>query len=354
MRTYDINKTQYTVSDFLSWQRQGKLDLNPPFQRRSVWKKDAKSYFIDTILRELPVPIIFIRENIDLETDEVTREVVDGQQRLRAIFTYVKPSILRDFDATKDAFSIRKEHSPKFAGVDYKDLPPKVRHRILEYKFSTHVLPGSIGQREILEIFSRMNATGVKLNPQELRNAEWFGAFKSLMYELALEQLERWQEWGIFTPDQMARMKEVEFVSDLVYVMVHGMSGKTQKKLDDIYEEYDGKFASGNIVASRLRTIMDVIEEQIGDEIAETIFRSEVLFFTLFVYLYDRMWGLDKPLKKGTYKRPGRSLRTKLLTVSENVEAEEVDSEVLDAFRRAATDLGRRKTRHTFMKKNCG
>ena len=136
--------------------------------------------------------------------------------------------------------------------------------------------------------------------------------------------------------------------------MVHGMSGKTQKKLDDIYEEYDGKFASGNIVASRLRTIMDVIEEQIGDEIAETIFRSEVLFFTLFVYLYDRMWGLDKPLKKGTYKRPGRSLRTKLLTVSENVEAEEVDSEVLDAFRRAATDLGRRKTRHTFMKKNCG
>ena len=73
MQQFDIAKTQFRVTDFLNWQRQGSLVLNPPFQRRSVWKPDAKSYFIDTVVRGLPAPIIYIREQTDLDS-QTTKE----------------------------------------------------------------------------------------------------------------------------------------------------------------------------------------------------------------------------------------------------------------------------------------
>lgn len=73
---------QYRVSDFLDWNRQKKLILNPDFQRGSVWTPAARSYLIDTILRELPIPKIYLRTNLDISTKESIREVVDGQQRV--------------------------------------------------------------------------------------------------------------------------------------------------------------------------------------------------------------------------------------------------------------------------------
>jgi len=62
MRELDIRKTQFTVADFLSWQREGTLNLNPRFQRRSVWKPGARSYFLDTVVRGLPAPIIYLNK----------------------------------------------------------------------------------------------------------------------------------------------------------------------------------------------------------------------------------------------------------------------------------------------------
>ena len=73
-----------------------------------------------------------------------------------------------------------------------------------------------------MQIFSRMNSTGYKLNPQELRNAEWFGEFKAVAYELATEQLERWRRWNVFDSDQIARISEVELVSEFLMLIFHG------------------------------------------------------------------------------------------------------------------------------------
>ena len=81
--------TQYTISDFAEWELSKQLELTPRFQRRSVWPDRAKSYFIDTVLRGLPCPPLFIRASIDAETFRSVREVVDGQQRLRTVLGYI-------------------------------------------------------------------------------------------------------------------------------------------------------------------------------------------------------------------------------------------------------------------------
>ncbi|MFD2270570.1 DUF262 domain-containing protein [Undibacterium arcticum] len=58
--------------------------------------------------------------------------------------------------------------------MGFRDLPNDLQQRILDYQFSVHVLPSSVDDREVLQVFARMNSTGVKLNDQELRNANFF------------------------------------------------------------------------------------------------------------------------------------------------------------------------------------
>lgn len=95
----------YTINDFLEWYTRDELVLSPKFQRRSVWSQKAKSYFIDTIIRGLPLPKIFMQQEVDLETRKTVRQIVDGQQRIRAILSFIE-----------DGFKIMKVHNKEFGG----------------------------------------------------------------------------------------------------------------------------------------------------------------------------------------------------------------------------------------------
>ena len=79
---------QYTIADFLEFRASKRLIINKDFQRRSIWKPAARVYLIDSVLREMPIPKLYFRTSIDPETQSSVREVVDGQQRLRAIFDF--------------------------------------------------------------------------------------------------------------------------------------------------------------------------------------------------------------------------------------------------------------------------
>ena len=70
------------VSTLLEWYDQKSLIPNPDFQRRSVWPLQAKSFFVDSVIRGRPTPNIYIRSIVNLKTRKAKREAVDGQQRL--------------------------------------------------------------------------------------------------------------------------------------------------------------------------------------------------------------------------------------------------------------------------------
>ncbi len=92
MKNYDSRT--YSLNDFVAWDRQKELVLNPAFQRRAIWNDKAKSYLIDTVLRGKPIPKLFIRQKINVTTKTSIREVVDGQQRLRTICHLSKMALL--------------------------------------------------------------------------------------------------------------------------------------------------------------------------------------------------------------------------------------------------------------------
>jgi Protein of unknown function DUF262 len=345
----NIQKTVFKISDFLSWQRAKSLLLSPAFQRRPVWPRGAKSLLIDTILRGIPMPIVFIRERTNLKTLEPQREVVDGQQRLRTVISFIQPETLPDFNEQRDAFTIDEAHNPDLAGLTFGQLPPAIRQRILDYDFSVHVLPSDTEDREVLQIFGRMNSTGFKLNDQELRNAEYFGAFKELMYRLAYEQLERWRAWKIFTETDIARMLEVEETSDMVITILIGLHGKKQAVITKYYKDYNDKFPSAEEVSKRFRSVMDSLDEQLARDLPSLVFKRKPLFHTLFTFYYDRVFGVKSSLRRARPRAISRAVAEAVRRASEDIAAGNVPEDLAKALRGATGDPRSREKRLQFL-----
>lgn len=285
----NIQKTFYKVADFVTWQKNKQLVLSPEFQRRSVWKTGAKSYLIDTIVRGMPIPIIFLRDKrIDINQFEPMREVVDGQQRLRTVLSFVCPQYLDDFNPDRDGFKVSRAHNELIAGKTFMELNEDIKRQILDYEFDTHILPGRIDDREIIQIFRRMNSTSFTVNKQELRNSEYFGEFKTSVYNIAAEQLQRWRRWGVFTEDNISRMGEVELSTECLEMMIgKEIFGKSSSRLDSLYSTYDEQYPFREEAEKRFRYIMDLIDDNFSANPKEFVLLKKTLFYTFFGFLYS-------------------------------------------------------------------
>lgn len=347
-----VLKTVYSVADFLDWQRAGTLDLRPYFQRNSVWTKSAKSYFIDTLVRGFPIPLLLLQSQTDAKTFRSTRRVVDGQQRLRTVLAYVDPDCLTDFEP-RDDFALMGTHNRKLAGRAFADLSDDLQQLILNTEFSVHVLGSGYKREQILEVFARMNSTGRRLNNQELRNAEYHGEFKQLAYELSYENLENWTRWGSFTVDQIAEMKDVEFTSELAAYVLNGLRGKSSAALDNLYKQYDSSFPMRDEVAARTRATMKSLRTLLSPNDDESIaypkFGKQGWLYVLFAIAHDAKYGgpLDGPEKRQVDK--GFDFTQLALYQKHAGLAGSLPEEVLKATRGAATDVGSRLARLKYL-----
>lgn len=357
MKKWHIEKASYSVSDFIAWQKDGILILNPDFQRRAVWSPGAKSFLIDTVIRGLPMPVIFLREQkTDLKELKTAKEVVDGQQRIRTLLSYINPKLLPDYNAEKDYFEIKANHNKDLAKKKFHELSEDIQRDILEYKFGVHVLPSSIEDRDVLQIFARMNASGVKLNSQEIRNALYTGPFKTTAYELALEQIERWKSWKVFKPMEIARMLEAELVSEFMIAMLNkGIVGKIQSGIDAIYKKYEEiNFSESKEISMRFRAVMDTIEDTFNTEQPQSVLTQRTLFYALFILLYDLQFGIDSLGKRKKHKvraitKQQASLIEKL---GNNIAQGKAPRGVITAYQKHTTNIKSRTSLFDYLKKN--
>ena len=170
-----FNTRNYSIRDFEEWDERDELTLAPKFQRRDVWSDKARSYLIDTIVRGKPIPKIYMRQDVNPKTRRTKREIVDGQQRLRSVLSFIK-----------DGFKISKAHHETFGGKKFSGLDKETQRDILKYEFVVDLLQ-DMPDNEVYDLFARINTYAEKLKPQELRNAKYFGEFKSSVYLLAKE-----------------------------------------------------------------------------------------------------------------------------------------------------------------------
>jgi hypothetical protein len=355
----DIQKTTYTVSDFLSWFKTDSLTLSPNFQRRSVWSNSAKSFFIDSILKNLPVPVILIRTQTNTVTLQSEREVVDGQQRLLTVLSFLEPEIFKSKypkNKLKDnevEFVINRTHNKEYHSKKFIELPDSAKRQILSYQFSVHVLPSDTEDREILEIFARMNATGVKIKEQELRNAEYHGEFKDCVYSLSYEYLDKWRDWKIFSESDIARMREVEEVSDIIdSILSNSVTRKNQAGLDSRYKEKEEIFKERTVIEDRFRIVMKTIEEVFGNQIAESKFNQRAWFYSFFLFFYDYLFGLQSDFHKipPTKIKDKQALGDKLSKINNAIKDQNLTPSMKKNLRGATTTKEAREEKVAFLK----
>lgn len=275
-----FSSRQYSVRDFAEWHDRDELELAPKFQRRSVWDPKARSYLMDTILQGKPIPKIYMRQLVNTRTRVTVREIVDGQQRLRSVFDYLK-----------DGFPILKVHSEANANKYFSELDEDDQRSILQYEFTVDLLQ-DIPDDEVYEVFARLNTYAITLNAQELRHARHFGDFRTCVYLLSQEFLTFWSGSGIFTPKNILRMVEAEYVSDLLIAMTEGIKPKEKRLIDKYYKEWDEKFPNRKTAEKRFRDVIDAIGGIMEDTLPESNLRSTRLFYPFFLAVYHMQYGL--------------------------------------------------------------
>ncbi len=222
--------THQDISWFMDLYGNGQLDLDPPYQRRSIWSPRDRRFFLDSIFKGFPSPTIFLHKIID-DTGRTNYAVVDGKQRLETIIRFVQ-----------DKISIDKEYGDtRLNGKKWSEINPNIdlRNAFVNYPIPVEFVNVDEGPTYVNEIFDRLNRNTKKLVDQELRHAKYEGWFISFVEKEAEEEAD-WQTLHIVTTSRSKRMADVQFLSELLIVVFKmDVSGFDQREIDSFYANFD-------------------------------------------------------------------------------------------------------------------
>ncbi|WP_129373598.1 DUF262 domain-containing protein [Pseudomonas aeruginosa] len=241
IKKLDRNTTTISIASFHEQNQAKKFNYDPPYQRRSVWSDEKQSYLIDSILRNFPIPPIFLHRKIDSNTGTTTYDVIDGKQRLTAIARFINNEI-----PAANEYG-RMEDDNVLDGSFFNDLSTDKRLADFKASFWKYDLPieyvDPTDEGLIEEVFDRLNRNGEPLKGQELRNAQ----YHSSKLIAAVEEL-RGHSYFVdrLGVTDLARMEDKEFCSECLLSVHQGLViGSSQKILDELYlkhssDDYDG------------------------------------------------------------------------------------------------------------------
>ncbi|HEV2487095.1 MAG TPA: DUF262 domain-containing protein [Terracidiphilus sp.] len=295
---------QYRVSDFLEWHQKKALILNPEFQRGDVWSPAAKTFLIDTILRKLPIPKVYLRTRVDVVSKKSIREVVDGQQRLRAIMSFAE-----------DGFALSKRAS-EFAGKKYSTLTPTQQEDFLGYAIAVDQLLNA-STDDVLEVFARLNSYTVTLNAPEKRHGKWQGEFKWSVRSSSREWADFWEEFDVLSVKERVRMMDDSLTAEMFGVLLEGVKDGGQPKIDVLYKKYDSGFEAQTI--PNFNAVMGKIKADYGPFLKGTSIMTPAPLLMLFSAVSYSLVGIPMGDIRPDEMPARRPLNSNIEEVQENL-----------------------------------
>jgi hypothetical protein len=341
-----------TISWFWDLYNRELLDLDPPYQRRSVWNQDYKDYFIDTVLNGYPAPAIFIYQEINPEGISKV-SIVDGKQRLSTLFEFAK----NEFPVYE------KATIQQFRGKYFQDLNIEDKQNFWKYQFAIEYLPSS-DEQIIGNIFDRINRNVIKLTSQELRHAKFNGLFITVAEDLTTWMFnylaDKNQSFPRIDSRSKKQMKDVEMVSQLLLFLEDGARTYSSDYLDIAFSQRDHEWEDKDNVESEFRhtveTIKKILELSPEANLYKTRLKNQADFYSLFGAIAE----LNRKEKLSINKEVGIRISDFLKTV----EDKELQNKAKDklsnyqekalayyqAIKSAFTDANPRKVRIEIMK----
>jgi len=163
----------YTIGDLYIRFKDGRLNVQPEFQRYYVFDNAKASRLIESVLMGVPIPVIYLAQE-----EDYSYSVIDGQQRLTSFFRFLD----------NDLKLTRLNVFPEYNGCVFQDLPRDLQNKVREGKLRAIVIKRESDPDIRFEIFERLNTGAVNLNAQELRNCIYRGRYNELLRDLAKDQ----------------------------------------------------------------------------------------------------------------------------------------------------------------------
>jgi hypothetical protein len=201
-------QVDYDLKDFtieLIVQKFGRDDFwIPPYQREYVWKEDNKCLFIESVLLGLPIPFMFMAEN-----DDGRLEIVDGAQRIQTLEAFLSGDL-----TLKNLKKI-----PTVNGFKFTDLDDKQQRKFLNRALRIIVLDEKTDQSIRHELFKRINTSGKKVKPSEVRIGAYPGPFMKLLQRCS--QLPDFKELCPISKSMLDRQEDIELITRFFCYLDH-------------------------------------------------------------------------------------------------------------------------------------
>ncbi|PSS43932.1 hypothetical protein C6401_09270 [Arthrobacter woluwensis] len=265
---------------FLDLNSARRLNLDPSYQRKSVWTRSDRQYFLDTIFNNYPSPAIFLHKELD-DFGNATYHVIDGKQRLETILLFVDNKLpIRDDIGNVD-----------LANKKWRDLAgtPELMRRLWDYQFTVEMID-NIEPAIVNDVFSRLNKNSRKLMPQEIRHSRfdgWFVSFAENESDRAI-----WKQLRVSTTARARRMQDVQFISELMALTERDeVSGFDQDDLDNLYAKYDDPTSEDftldiDAFAEKFSEILSYVEEmEKNSEIVSKFASSTAHIYSLWSWI---------------------------------------------------------------------
>lgn len=259
-----------SCADLHRMYQQGILEIQPDFQRDIVWKGPDQTRFIDSLIKQLPIPSMCFA----LDHKAQRWIVIDGLQRISTIVRFLeggdwKLSKLDDID-------------PDLAGKSVaaiKTSTTKLHHfytRVENLSVPVTVLRCDFSKQSHMEylftIFHRLNTGGMKLNNQEIRNCIYGGSFNRLLKELDTNT--GWRRLNKMRPGQNYRFTKQEIILRFF-------------AFTERYKKYEGHLAK--FLNSYMHDNQDM-DESVVDA-------KRMLFETTVMYIIKKVFDSKTPPK---------------------------------------------------------
>lgn len=266
------SSTNMNIIDLYNQMKNEELLTRPYYQRRLVWTTGDKEKFIDTILKGLPFPEVYLCQGeLDTENLKTVYYVVDGQQRLTTIKNYIEGNLtIKEIPAYKD---LNKDQQTEF--VNY---PVVVRQL------------GKISEEKIKLIFDRLNKTDYTLNGTELMYAQYQGEYISLARKMA-DKFSTFLE-KIIGEKSINRMVDISFILQVMTTLenkIYFSGDREVKKFVELYNEiYENKENMENIITKSFNLFNSL------DLKLDSLFYKKAACFSLITELCKINADIDK------------------------------------------------------------
>ena len=365
-----------TIGDFRDKYKYRQLELNPPYQRRPVWKTKDRKLLLSSIFSGIPIPAVILHKHFDKRKNKDIYDVLDGKQRLETVLHFIKLLCIEN----EDQWEIRiKKNSEEYLDVTYDDLKLKkfnkennnIADRFWNYEIPVIEYAGEItdffeNPVPTMDVFVRINSTGSRLTRNEIRHANSSAPFFKLAEELEKSYQYRFVDiWGLFSENEVQRYSFHEFLMELCTAIYFHNFTDRRKRLEELIYSHTWKAKELKDIKTRFKKIIVWQRSIFSDAIFRmTRFRNKSDFYSLFVVmneLIDKKFVTNNPKDNRIlgntlveFSKAAQSAAAELKKYDIKNSAKSYEKDLVQyiiATREATDALRNRELRHEYLKK---